>query len=262
MASGKVLRSRLYRWLGALTAVGLIGMGGVAGLRVLHPPNPVVNGAPMNEWVRKLTERWTSEHRAYAYPPGVRSALSSDREAAIRHLIAAVKDRPGAFDAVRGKAGKGLPEFLARIVIPRRPRCRWAGLMALSDLAYKQPDVRIDRLFEECINDPDPVVRKIAAYEMGPWIFPNHPAVAANLLRKALQDPVSDVRRDACRRITMTDATRYPAYTSHMRALLDDIEKLARKDSSRYVRESAERAYEALAGGELALARQKSSLRP
>ena len=209
----------------------------------------------MSEWVRKLTARWTSGHGTYQYPRGVRQALFAEREAAIVHLIAAVNDRPRGFDALRIKAGKRLPSFLARIVVPDRPRCRWAGLMALSNLAYKQPDARIGRVFRQCMHDPDPVVRKIAAYELGPWIFPNNPETVAALFRDALNDPVSDVRRDACRRIAMIDRQRYPEYASHLRGLLNEIADLSGSDSSVAVRREAERAYTALGGGDLASAR-------
>jgi len=209
----------------------------------------------MSEWVRKLTARWTSGHGTYRYPPGVRQALLAEREAAIVQLIAAVNDRPRAFDAFRARAGKRLPAFLARVVVPNRPRCRWAGLMALSNLAYKRPDARIERVFRQSMRDPDPVVRKIAAYELGPWIFPNNPETVAVLFRDALNDPVSDVRRDACRRIAMIDPRRYPEYASHLRGLLNEIADLSGSDSSAAVRREAERAYTALGGGDLASAR-------
>lgn len=223
------------------------------GVRLLIPADPVVNGSPMSEWVRKLTERWTSAHGAYSYPPGVRAAMAADSDAAIVHLIGAVKDRPRAFDGIRVKVGKRLPPFLARVLVPKRPRCRWAGVMALSHLAYKQPDVRIDRVFQQCISDPDPLVRKIAAYELGPWIFPNEPRIAAELMRKALSDPVSDVRRDACRRIAMIDGAQYPQYVSHLQSSLNEVDRLMRTDPSRDVRRQAERAYNALRGGDLVL---------
>jgi len=140
------------------------------------------------------------------------------------------------------------------MLIPQRHRCRWAGVMALSHFARAKADARIDRTFKECINDPDPLVRKIAAYELGPWIFPDRPETAARLLRIALNDPVADVRRDASRRIAMTDISNDHEYVSALLQLRTTVDKLAQNDTSIDVRDHASKASRILTRADVLLA--------
>ena len=99
-------------------------------------------------------------------------------------------------------------------------------------------------------------MRKVTAYELGPWIFPDNPDTLVALFREALNDPEPNVRHDACRRLAMIDPQKYPEYVLHLRGLLNAIGNLSSKDPSRAVRREAQRAYMMLGGGDLAYVRK------
>ena len=223
--------------------IGIIALASLLGAGLIiygkPPPDPTVNGKPMSVWVSALTTRWTGEHGQYGYPRGVRAALLEAPEAAIPQLLAAVRNRPGRLDRRRLALAKHLPPSVAKFVRPERPRCRWAGVMALSRLAMKHHDPRIGRAFAECMRDPDPLVRKVTAFELRPWIFPDRPALAAALLRQAIEDPVAHVRRDACRCIVLMQLYDAPEYAREVALLRSNVETLAGHDPDAEVREHA-----------------------
>ena len=97
-------------------------------------------------------------------------------------------------------------------------------MLALSNVAREKPDARIPAFLLECMQDSNVAVRKIAAYEAGPWLDPEHPETAVKILRLALAVKSPQVRRDACRRIvaSKTDGN----YVNALRELLPKLREM------------------------------------
>ena len=220
---------------------GLVLMGGLGGMWVAQPPDPEVRGARMSEWVWRLTGRWTSWHGNYGHPPEVAAVFRENREEAIVHLIQVLHNRPHRTDALRRKLSKHLPKPLGEKIEPRRPSLRWAAVMALSALAQRTPDPRIANTFVWAMSDPDPLVRKVAAYEMGSWIDPADHERLARCLEIALNDESGSVRRDACRRIFLSAQTN-PEYARALVRLREKVRQMASGDPDGQACHAAQRA--------------------
>jgi hypothetical protein len=164
--------------------------------------DPVIDGKRMSEWCLLLIEP-TPRRESYGYGSNYRTLFEKDRELAVRHLINTVRlySTPSNW---RARVAKIFPEPMARIIRPKPLRpvaARWLAILALSDLARKNPDPVIGRFFLECIHDKNVPVRKVTAYEAGPWLAPNNPELPIRILELALEDAHPEVIRDACRRL-------------------------------------------------------------
>lgn len=210
-------------------------------------PDPLIEGQRMSAWAVTLLDQSTNFHQPYAYSRKHRRVFAENRELAIPHLIAAVR-YPTEFDRARIKVSRNLPAPLARFVKPdRRPLLRWLGVLALSDLARVKPDPRIPVFFLECMKDErDHTLRKIAAYEAGPWLQPGGHGMAIQILRLALGDEDHLVRRDACRRIAESARRKDTSFTSAAKALSPLLEKIRTNDPALELRAHAKLARQQL----------------
>jgi hypothetical protein len=209
-------------WILILT-IGLQAAASVAHRR----SNPVVEGKSMSDWALALVcERYRRDE--YHVKPEYMRVFRAHREQATEWLMHAVdyqhpKPRllwnqfAGKFP---GAVGKSL-----HLKIPN-PANRWAGVLALSNLAREKPDPRIAPFFMKCMKHSSTQVRKIAAYEAGAWLDPQNPQTAVQILRFALSDVSSEVRRDACRRIIASTAEPWSAYSASVRGLLPDLDRM------------------------------------
>jgi hypothetical protein len=163
--------------------------------------DPVIEGKRMSAWALDLIG--DEYGRSYGIKPEYRRVFKTDRQAAITSLMAVVNYRPSKTRILWFRFTGFLPERMAATLRPKPIpiRNRWAAVLALSNLAREQPDRRIALFFLDCMNHQNTAVRKIAAYEAGPWLYPDDPTIAVHILRIALCDKAAEVRRDACRRI-------------------------------------------------------------
>jgi hypothetical protein len=236
--------TRRFTWSVAIAVLIATTLGLIWHLRA-PLRDPIVHGAAMSTWVWKLAEKWTPEHSTYYYSREIHAALREDRDAAIQHLIAVLHNGSLVLDKERGWLAQHLPGPLAAWVAPDRPKVRWAAVLALSDLAREFPDPRIAEAFHWCVRDSDPLVRKVTAYELGPWIQPDQPELLGASLNRLLSDPVADVRRDACRRI-LSSALPHVGYGQAVLLLKPRLEEIKRLDPGSEVRAAAAVAIEKL----------------
>jgi hypothetical protein len=119
-----------------------------------------------------------------------------------------------------------LPKRLDAALRPKTtyPGNRWAGVLALSNVAREKPDARIPAFFLECMQDSNVAVRKIAAYEAGPWLDPRASRNCGQDFRLALADKSPQVRRDAFRRIAASKT--YGNYVNALRELLPKLREM------------------------------------
>jgi hypothetical protein len=189
-------------WILSTVLLVLIAAGMVIAHHQQEKNDPVIEGKRMSEWCLLLIEP-TPRRESYGYPSNYRKRFEDHRELAVPHLINTVR-LYSAPPNWRARAAKKLPEPIARIIRPTLPRPvagRWVAMLALSDLARKNPNPAIASFFLECTHDKSVAVRKITAYEAGPWLAPNNPELPIQILSLALEDKYSDVVRDACRRL-------------------------------------------------------------
>lgn len=212
-------------------------------------PDPVVDDRRMSRWAATLLDHRTNCYAPYGYSRTHRQVFAANRELAIPHLMAATR-YPTELDRSRIQLSRKLPKPLARWVKPedRRPYARWLGILALSDLARIEPDARIPAFFLHCMDEQlDATLRKIAAYEAGPWLEPGHHTTSVQILRRALEDDAPLVRRDACRRIAESAGRKDPTFTAAVQVLHPVLEKLRLEDPVHELREHARRAQKQLA---------------
>lgn len=122
-------------------------------------------------------------------------------------------------------------------------------MLALSDLARAEPDERITQFFLECMQDSNVAVRKVAAYEAGPWLSPAAPEAAMEILEAGLLDSHPDVRNDACRRIAASATTRCLEYQAAARRLTNEIRRVMMEAGSGKLNENGQKALAVLEGG-------------
>lgn len=180
----------------------LIAAGIVIARHQQEKNDPVIDGKRMSEWCLLLIEP-TPRRGSYGYPSRYRKLFETHRDLAVRHLINTVRlySTPPNW---RARAAKFFPEPIAKFIRPKPLQpvaARWVAILALSDLARKNPDPTIPTFFLESIHDKNVAVRKVTAYEAGPWLAPDNPELPIQVLSLALQDTHSEVIRDACRRL-------------------------------------------------------------
>jgi hypothetical protein len=207
-------------WKPALATAFCVAAGLIA-LVVVRERDPVVDGKRMSEWAFSVVER-SYPRESYFIPRAARQAFGKDRDAAIIWLQAAINYRPSAVRVYWRNFARKLPKKVAERVQfrGRLVANRWAAVLALSHLAREQPDGRIPEIFLEAMTLPNVPLRKVVAYEAGPWLCPDDPGIAAEILRMALADPSFEVRRDACRRIAESATSESPAYRDALQPLL------------------------------------------
>ena len=193
-------------------------------------PDPVVQDRRMSLWVSSLLDQSTNFYKPYGYSREHRRVFSEHREHAIPHLILAIR-YPTRYDRARIRLSHSFSGPLARVVRPenRRPRNRWLGVLALADLARFEPDPRIPGFLLSCMREKDENLRKICAYEAGPWLEPGRHITAVKILELALKDEAHPVRRDACRRISESSG-KDPSFAAAVERLAALLEEIGRKD--------------------------------
>jgi len=192
-----------------------------------HRSNPVVEGRPMSDWALALVcDRYGAGE--YSLKQEYMRVFRVDRERAVFWLMSAVNYQHSKPRLAWNRVVRKLPDPLAKNLRPTfpNPANRWAGVLALSNLSREKADPLIAPFFLKCMSHPSPQVRKIAAYESGPWLDPEHPLIAIEILRLALSDKSSEVRRDACRRIVASVKEPWSIYAEGVRGLLPVLEAL------------------------------------
>jgi hypothetical protein len=194
--------------------------------------DPVIEGKRMSVRALDLT-RENYGRDSYGVKREYMRVFETDREAAINALMKVVN--------CQRSRGRGpwfwltgfLPKEMATALRPKPISMsnRWAAMLALSNLARQKADPRIPAFFLECIKDQstnynDKVVRKIAAYEAGPWLDPEHPEVMVEILRLALRDRAPEVTCDACRRIAASAKDPETKYGAAVWKLLPEVRKI------------------------------------
>jgi hypothetical protein len=203
----------------------------------------------MNEWAFGLVgERYRKDE--YRVDPQYMRVFACDREAAIDHLIGAVRFKHSKARVHWFRFTQKLPSSIGTRLRPKPTFTanKWAAVLALSRLATERPDRRITEFLLECMGHADPSVRKVAAYEAGPWINPANPKATIEVLRAGLQDWSPEVRRDACRRISSSATNRLDAYTIEARTLLPilrnlELETVSAESSIRAAINTIERSF-------------------
>ncbi len=205
-------------------AVGIFFLGLICVSHLYaHRVDPVVEGKRMSIWALDLV-RETYRRDEYRVKPEYTRIFKTDRDAAIPALMNAVDFHPSKARIVWFRVTQLLPKQLGAALRPQPTYTinRWAGLLALSHLAREKPDARIAPFFLHCMRDSNVAVRKVTAYEAGPWLDPERPDIAARVLALALSDQSPDVRRDACRRIVASGG-KADRYGAALRELLPQL---------------------------------------
>jgi len=194
--------------------------------------DPVVEGKRMSQWAFALVHEGYQRDDYWVKKPYMQ-VFKTNPDAAIVWLMTAVDDHPSKFRGFWFRMVRVLPHNIAKCLLPSpHLNNRWAGVLALSLIARDHPDSRIVPFFVQCMADQSTAVRKVAAYEAGPWLSPKHPEAAVEILRLALADRSPDVRRDACRRIVASALDSAAPYTSAARELLPILSNLRRSGDS------------------------------
>jgi hypothetical protein len=189
-------------WIISTVLLLLIASGILIARNLQKKNDPLIDGKRMSEWCLLLIE--PTPHRGrYGYPSSFRKLFQTHPDLAVPHLINSVRlySTPPNW---RARLSKNFPKPIASIIAPKplRPVAgRWVAILALSDLARKNPNPAIALFFLDSIRDKSVAVRKVTAYEAGPWLAPNNPELPIQILGIALEDKSSEVVRDACRRL-------------------------------------------------------------
>lgn len=212
----------------SLTLAGLIIFPGlVVALRWdERRVDPVIEGKRMSVWAQELVcERYARNQ--YGIKAGYMHIFKMDRDASICALMKASGNHRSKTLLLWLRFTRLLPERLGSNLRPKPIYAlnRWAGVLALSNLAREKADERIPGFFLECMQDSNMAVRKIAAYEAGPWLDPEHPATAVKILRLGLADRSAEVRRDACRRVAASGG-KTDRYGVALRELLPQLREM------------------------------------
>jgi hypothetical protein len=203
--------------------------------------DPIIDGKPMSEWAMSLV----CEHYGrgeYGVKRGYMAIFKRDRDAAIHWLMAAAEYRHSKPRILWLRIISRLPKQLGKRLRPKTTYTsnRWAAVLALSSLSRDQPDARIVPCFLRCMTNDSPAVRKVAAYEAGPWLSPGDLKPIVEILGLALQDTSGAVRRDACRRIAASasgpNSSDYRQATRSLLPLLRGLNPYETRESMEAIR--------------------------
>lgn len=214
--------------------------------RLRNRQDPEVEGKRMSEWAFSVIAPGDDHEGSYGYQQKSRQVFSEHARAAIPQLIAAVR-YPSKLEGAWLQLNARLPNGMKLPWVKRRLIAyRWRAILALSDLAKRFPEPEIVTFFHESVHHQNSSVRKITAYESGPWLDPVHPENVIAIIEIALRDAQSEVRRDALRRIAESATAKNSAYTAAAQRLRDTIELAFLRDVNFEVRSNSAKALQRL----------------
>jgi hypothetical protein len=235
-------RSPWRRWALMGTAVfAAFALASLLAWRRYEKTDPLVHGCRMSFWTYRIIAPMPSSYN-YGYPAPFREIFHQYPEAAVTHLIAAIRYKPSRQERFREHLADYLPGSFGDLLRPPRQIIvgRWRAVLALSDLVRERPDPRVAEFFVECMLHENPEVRKVAAFEARPHLDAFHPNLAIQVLNLALEDKDRLVRRDACRRLAQSATTENPEYAKEAQKLRFRLQRITVDGDSEVARYAAQ----------------------